>query len=181
MQELVDVLGDALLLESLVVAVQLARGPDLYRQQVANRPHLERGSGRDPREHVVEVVGGDQVRRGGEHAVQPLLHRVELVLERGDLLGRAVGRLALGVPSDSIDAPRRAHRPGIPRARPARASSPNRTGPHVSNPDVHAQCSGLRGNPSAAVATTSAKPGPASMTSSLVTVLNSPALVAIAR
>jgi hypothetical protein len=48
-------------------------------------------------------------------------------------------------------------------------------------PDVQAQCSMLRGNPSTATATTLAKPGPASATSSLVTVLNSAAPVAIAR
>jgi hypothetical protein len=48
-------------------------------------------------------------------------------------------------------------------------------------PDVQAQGSGLRGYPSTATATTSAKPGLASVTSSFVTVLNPAAPVATAR
>jgi hypothetical protein len=59
-------------------------------------------------------------------------------------------------------------------------ASPNRTGVHVSIPLVQAQCSMLRGKPSAATATISAKPGRASVASSLVTVLNSAAPLATA-
>jgi len=43
---------------------------DLHREQVSARPHLQRGSGGDPGHDVVEVVGRDQIRRGGAHAVQ---------------------------------------------------------------------------------------------------------------
>ena len=92
MEQFVDVLGDALLLEALVVAVKFTGRPDLYRQQVPDRAYLERGAGGDPRQNLVEVIGRNQVRRGREHAAQSLLHRLELVLERGDLLGGAVGR-----------------------------------------------------------------------------------------
>jgi hypothetical protein len=67
-QQLVDVLGDALLFEPLLVAVQLASRADLYGQQVPHRPDLECCSGGDPGEHVVEVVRRDQIGRGREHA-----------------------------------------------------------------------------------------------------------------
>ena len=93
-EQLVDVLGDALLLEPLVMAMKFTGRPDLHREQVPDRPHLERGACRDPRQHLVEVIGSDQVGRGREHAAQSLLHRLELVLEGGDLLGRALDRLA---------------------------------------------------------------------------------------
>ena len=48
-EQFVDVLGDALLLEALVVAVKFTGRPDLYRQQVPDRADLERGAGGDPR------------------------------------------------------------------------------------------------------------------------------------
>ena len=97
----VDVFVDALLLEALVMAVQLSVGLDADRQQVADRPHLERGTRRDPGQDLIEVVDRDQVRGGGEHAAQALLHRVELVAQRGDLGPRASVLARRGMASQS--------------------------------------------------------------------------------
>ena len=76
-EQVVDVLGDALLVEALVVAVKFTGRPDLHRQQVPDCADLERGPRGDSRQNLVEVVGRNQVRRGREHAAQSLLHRLE--------------------------------------------------------------------------------------------------------
>jgi hypothetical protein len=95
------------------MAVQLAARLDLDREQVTDRPHLERRSRRDPGQHRTQVVHRDQVRRGGEHAPQPLLHRVQLMAERVGLL-RGVGVVRRGIPAHVIDAASGAHRLAFP-------------------------------------------------------------------
>ena len=50
--------------------------------------HLRRHAVRDPSEHLPNVIGRDQVGCGREHAVQALLHRVELLAQRQHRLPR---------------------------------------------------------------------------------------------
>jgi hypothetical protein len=109
LEQFLEVLRDSLLLEALVMAVELTARLDLHREQVADRPHLEGGAGRDPGQHLVQVIHGDQVRRGREHAAETLLHRLDLMAEHVGLRGGAVPARR-GTPAHAVDTARGAHR-----------------------------------------------------------------------
>jgi hypothetical protein len=100
-----EALGDRsrlLVVEALVVAVHVGARGGAHREQVARRAHLDAGSIGDARQRLVEVAGGDEVRRRREDALQALRHRLELLAHGGDLLGR-VGRLLCGrLPRDAV-------------------------------------------------------------------------------
>ena len=71
-------------------------------EHVARSAHLAGGPLGDARQHVLHIVAADQVGRGGEHAAQSLLHRVELGRHLLGALAVAVARLRL--PADAIHA-----------------------------------------------------------------------------
>ena len=149
-------------------------------EEVARRPHLDGGPLGDALQHVVDVARVDQVRGGAEHAVEADVHRVELAVQGGDLLG--LGGVGVAV-----------NRPGRPVStrRPARrgrrhcswwtvaGGSPNRIVGWESRPQVQAQSSALRANPGAAAAVSSAYPGPQATQCRMVAVLNLVAVVAM--
>ena len=99
------------IVEAAMVDVRIATGHRPHREQVARGADLERRAVRDLGEGHVEVAGGDQVRRGREHALQALGHGRELLLQRRRLAG-GIGGLGGGggVPDDAIRAVGRAER-----------------------------------------------------------------------
>ena len=78
-------------------------GPD--GQHVLGRAHFPGGTLDDPVEHRADVVDQYEISCGGIRALQPLAHRHQLRLERGDaLLGIAGLERQRGVPGHLVDA-----------------------------------------------------------------------------
>ncbi len=87
-----------------------ARHPD--RQQVARGTHLDSRAIGDPGQDILEPAGADQIGGGLEHAVQALLHRLELVLEHR----RSAREDSLLLRASSADQVTRYSQAGAPKA-----------------------------------------------------------------